>query len=374
VRVQRREKAGGTSGANAPCPDGGTLIAACPLDHVGLVDVHTHAIDPALPDFTRSHPDDRWPAVEQTSETEAWLTYGGRRYRHIDHRCWSPRARIADMDRDGIAQQVLSPIPVTFCYQASTPGAVELATAQNDFFARIVRDYPRRFRALAAVPLQDPDLAVDELRRCMSLPGFLGAEIASQIAGVALEDERLDRFFAVAHELGALLLIHPSDQDLLERLTSTGLGFGAGMPVETGIAAATLISSGAMSRRPGVQMCLAHGAGVLPAMIGRLDKGALIAGMAAESPDLPSRLAANFWCDSLTYNAAALAAAIDLFGADHVLLGSDYPFPAMPTPLDDILADLPTDLRERIGRRNLEKLHGTLPGSWSDALSPAGGH
>jgi len=170
------------------------------------------------------------------------------------------------------------------------------------------------------------------------------------------------------------VLIHPSDQDLLDRLTVAGLGFGAGMPIETGMAAATLIASGALSRRPGVQMCLAHGAGVLPAMIGRLDKGALIAGMAADSPDLPSRLAASFWCDSLTYNAAALRAVIALFGEDHVVLGSDYPFPAMPAPLDDIVNELPADLRERIGRLNLEAHHGTFSGSRPDALSPAGGH
>jgi aminocarboxymuconate-semialdehyde decarboxylase len=321
-----------------------------------------------------AYPADRWPAVEPISDNAAWLTFGGERYRQIDHRCWSPEVRIADMDRDGIAAQVLSPIPVTFCYHACTAGAVELAIAQNDFFARLVRDHPGRFGALAALPLQDPDLAVEDLRRCMRMPGFLGAEIATQIAGVHLGDERLDRFFAVAHELGALVLIHPSDQDLLDRLTVAGLGFGAGMPIETGMAAATLIASGALSRRPGVQMCLAHGAGVLPAMIGRLDKGALIAGMAADSPDLPSTLAASFWCDSLTYNAAALRAVIALFGEDHVVLGSDYPFPAMPAPLDDIVNELPADLRERIGRLNLEAHYGTFSGSRPDALSPAGGH
>jgi aminocarboxymuconate-semialdehyde decarboxylase len=357
-----------------PGDTGGIAIAALTPGHTGPIDVHTHAVDPALPALAGNYPQDRWPAVEPSSDTEAWLTYGGQRYRRIDHRSWSPQVRINDMDREGIAAQVLSPIPVTFCYQASTPGAVELATAQNDFFAKIVHDHPDRFRALGAVPLQDPDQAIAELRRCMGLPGFLGAEIATQIAGVALEDERLDRFFAVAHELGALLLVHPSDQDLLERLTSAGLGFGAGMPIETGTAAATLIGSGALSRRPGVQLCWSHGAGVLPAMIGRLDKGALIAGMTADAPEMPRRLAANFWCDSLTYNSAALRAAIDLFGPEHVVLGSDYPFPAMPEPIDAIVADLPADLRERIGRRNLEEYLGALPGSRSDALSPSRGH
>jgi aminocarboxymuconate-semialdehyde decarboxylase len=353
---------------------GGRIITAQLTELTGLIDVHTHAIDPALPNFAGSYPQDRWPAVDVIDDTTAWLTFGGDRYRRIDHRCWSPDARIADMDRDGVAAQVLSPIPVTFCYQATASGALELARAQNDFFASITGRHPDRFHALAAVPLQDPDVAVAELRRCMSLPGFLGAEIATQIAGVDLGDQRLDRFFAVAHELGALILVHPSDQDLLTRLTSAGLGFGAGMPIETGIAAATLIASGALGRRPGVQMCWAHGAGVLPAMIGRLDKGHLIAGKPADAPDVPSRLAAQFWCDSLTYDSAALRAVIELFGAEHVVLGSDYPFPAMPTPIDAIVADLPADLRERIGRRNLEEHHGTLPGPRAYSLSPAGGH
>ncbi|MDT5079579.1 MAG: aminocarboxymuconate-semialdehyde decarboxylase [Mycobacterium sp.] len=277
------------------------------------------------------------------------------------------------MDRQGVAVQVVSPIPITFCYHASAAGALELATAQNDFFAKLVRECPERFRALAAVPLQDPDRAVEELRRCMGLPGYLGVEIGTRIGGVDLGDESLDRFFAVAHELGAFILVHPSDLHL-QRLSSFPLRFGAGMPIETGMAAAELISGSAMLRRPGTRMCLAHGGGVLPSLIGRLDKGFLIDGMSPDSPDLPSRRAAGLWCDSLTYNTAALAAAIDLFGADHVVLGSDYPFPAMPDAIGAIVAGLPAEVRERIERRNLEEHYGTLPGSRLDALSPSCGH
>ena len=90
-------------------------------------------------------------------------------------------------------------------------------------------------------------------------------------------------------------------------------------------------------------------------MIGRLDKGAIIAGITADSPDLPSRLAARLWCDSLTYDRQALNAAVRVFGRDHVVFGSDYPFPAMPRPIDDIVADLPVDLQHRICRTNLEE-------------------
>nr|WP_236723413.1 amidohydrolase family protein [Mycobacterium avium] len=305
--------------------------------------------------MSQAYPLDRWPGVERASDTDALLTFGGNPYRRIDHRCWSAQARIADMDRDGVGMQVLSPIPVTFCYQASAAGAAELAAAQNEFLARIVRQHPTRFAALGAVALQDPDLAIDDMRRCMRRPGFLGVEIGTQVAGRELGDECFDRFFAVAAELGALVLVHPSDQDLPPRVTEKGLGFAAGMPTETALAAAALIVGGALSRRPATRICLAHGGGALPALIGRLDKGALIAGSDADSPDLPSRLAGQMWCDSLTYNRHMLEAAIDVFGRDHVVFGSDYPFPATPEPIDDIVADLPADLRQRICRTNLEE-------------------
>ena len=345
-------------------------IDAHPSALSGLVDVHTHAIDVDLPDLQRTFPDDHWPTIERTSETDASLMFGRDTYRRIDHRCWSPDARLADMDREDVAVQVLSPIPVTFCYRASAAGAAELASAQNEFFARIVRRHPSRFAALGAVALQDPDRAVDEMRRCMGQPGFLGVEIGTQVAGTELADPSLDRFFAVAHELDALVLVHPSDQDLSPRVASLGLGFGAGMPIETALAASALIIGGALSRRPTVRICLAHGGGALPAMIGRLDKGAIIAG----SPDLPSRLVHELWCDSLTYHRQALDAAVEVFGRDHVVFGSDYPFPAMPGPIDDIVADLPTDLRHRICRTNLEEHYGALLGSGPDPLPAAGRH
>jgi aminocarboxymuconate-semialdehyde decarboxylase len=278
------------------------------------------------------------------------------------------------MDREGVAVQVLSPIPVTFCYRASAAGAAELASAQNEFFAQITKEHPTRFAALGAIALQDPDLAVDEMRRCMRRRGFLGVEIGTQVGGTELTDPSLDRFFAIAGELGALVLVHPSDQDLPARVTELGLGFGAGMPVETALAAAALLIGGALARRPEVRICLAHGGGALPALIGRLDKGAIIAGMAGDSPDLPSRLARHLWCDCLTYNGPALDAAIDVFGSDHVVFGSDYPFPAMPEPLDDIVASLPADLRSRICRTNLEERYGEFPGSGNDPLPVAGRH
>jgi aminocarboxymuconate-semialdehyde decarboxylase len=353
---------------------GATTINAQLPAHTGLIDVHTHAIDADLPDLRRAYPKDTWPSIARTTDTEAYLMFGEQQYRRIDHRCWSPQARLADMDRKGVGVQVLSPIPVTFCYRASTAGAVELASAQNEFFARVTHEHPTRFAALGAVALQDPDRAVDEMRRCMCQPGYLGVEIGTQVGTTELADPSLDRFFAIAHELGALVLVHPSDQDFTSRVIELGLGFGAGMPIETAMAAAALIAGGALKRRPEVRVCLAHGGGALSALIGRLDKGAVIAGMPADSADLPSRQASRLWCDSLTYNRVALDAAVDTFGRDHVVFGSDYPFAAMPEPIDDVVATLPADLQRKICRTNVEEHYGELLGTGPDPLSAAGRH
>ncbi|OSC31575.1 aminocarboxymuconate-semialdehyde decarboxylase [Mycobacterium vulneris] len=340
----------------------------------GLVDVHTHAIDADLPDLGRRYPHDHWPSLERDSETEAELLFGGVPYRRIDHRCWSPHARIIDMDRDGVALQVLSPIPVTFCYPASPAGTAELAAAQNEFFAKVTTEHPNRFAALGAVALQDPDRAVDELRRCMGQRGFLGVEIGTRVGDTELGDPSLDRFFGVAHELGAMVFVHPSDQDLPQRVIDTGVGFGVGMPTETALAAAALIASGALTRRPDVRICLAHGGGALPAIIGRLDKGATLTGASADSSMLPSRQARQLWCDSLTYSTDALHVAVGVFGHDHIVFGSDYPFPAMPQPVDDIVNTLHADLHQRICRTNLEEHYGALLGPGPDPLSATSRH
>jgi aminocarboxymuconate-semialdehyde decarboxylase len=338
----------------------------------GIVDVHTHAIDVELFDLARRYPRDDWPSIERSSETEARLMFGGVPYRRIDHRCWSPRARLADMDREGVAIQVLSPIPVTFCYAASADGAADLAAAQNDFFASMIGEHPDRFLALGAVALQDPDRAVDELRRCMSRPGFLGVEIGTRVGDIELGDESLDRFFEVAYELGAMVFVHPSDQDIPQRIIDAGVGFGFGMPTETALGAAALIASGALARRPDVRICLAHGGGAFPAIVGRLDKGARLADAAISPSTLPSAQARQLWCDSLTYGRDALMAAAEVFGHDHVVFGSDYPFPAMPQPIDDVVTTVPADLHRRICRTNLEDHYGALFGSGIDALSVAG--
>src|SRR5205823_4197817 len=106
-----------------------TLPGRTATDHArsmpGLVDVHSHAIPPALPALSSAGPG-CWPVVERSGDQGA-IFVGGRLFREIDSRCWSAPRRLDDLDADGVAVQVVSPVPVTFCYDAPPAGAVTLA-------------------------------------------------------------------------------------------------------------------------------------------------------------------------------------------------------------------------------------------------------
>src|SRR4051812_38116549 len=199
------------------CPDHTGDEAGDGMGGTGFVDVHTHAIAPdlAVPSAAEGHD---WPWVQRESETTAAIHVGSRRYRTIDERCWSATARLRDMDAEGVAVQVVSPIPVTLDHRAPAAGALEQSRAQNEFFAGLAAEAPDRFRALGAVPLQDPEAAVTELRRCVLELGFTGVEIGTRVGALELADPQLDPFFDAADELGAVVFVHPVDEVLDPRL------------------------------------------------------------------------------------------------------------------------------------------------------------
>lgn len=307
--------------------------------HPGAIDVHAHAIDPDLPAIGGG----AFPTVERVDDDRARIQMDGRLHREIDSRCWSPAARIRDMDAEGVGAQVLSAIPVTLCHGEPAEGATALAAAQNDFLAGLVDEAPDRLLALGCVPLQDTEAAVAELIRCVDVLGLVGVEIGTRVGDRELTDDSLRPFFQAAAGLGAVVFVHPVDRTLDPRLAALGIGFGMGMPTETATAAAGLLTSGVLDELPGLRLCLAHAGGTLPWALPRLAKGQQMTG-ATQRP--VTEAVKNLWCDSLTYDADALLLAVERFGRDHVVLGTDYPFAAREEPAGAVLAD------ERLGCTN----------------------
>jgi aminocarboxymuconate-semialdehyde decarboxylase len=217
----------------------------------------------------------------------------------------------------------------------------------------------RRHHGLAAVPLQDPKLAAEELRFAVERLGLRGAMVDPNALGRPLGDRALDPFWAAAADLGAPVVLHPFLLEAVERFGRHYLHNLVGYPFETTLAAASLILGGTLDRFPGLDVVLVHGGGFLPYHIGRFDRGH--AGrdeVRADGAARPSGYLRRFHYDTLVQFPRALAYLVDVVGADRVLLGSDHPFwMGDPEPLTIVReAGLSDDARRAILGANAARL------------------
>ena len=215
-------------------------------------------------------------------------------------------------------------------YYWTDPGqGAELARMVNERIAQIVAQHPDRFVGLGTVPLQDPDLAVSELNYCVKKLGLRGVEINPSVNGMDLSDGRLalEKFFAKVQELDVILFMHPIGFTQGERLLDHYFNNVIGNPLETTVAASHLIFDGVMERHPKLKVVLPHGGGYLAHYWARMDHGW------KARPDCrsvikkkPSSYLEKFYFDTITFDRGMLEQEVARFGADHVLLGTDYPY------------------------------------------------
>jgi aminocarboxymuconate-semialdehyde decarboxylase len=232
------------------------------------------------------------------------------------------------MDAMRIARQVLSPMPELLSYWLSPEDGKAMCRHLNETIAGMVESAPERFYGLGAVPLQDVDAAVGELEHTCRALKLSGVEVASHVNGVSIGDPRFDPFFAAAEALGAAIFIHalrPAGKDRL--VGPAQLEQVVAFPGDIGLAAASLVTGGALERHPQLRIALSHGGGAFPIMLPRIQHGWNVVAAIKESlPRPPTDYARRFWCDDLTYSARTLHLALETFGSDKVMIGTDYPF------------------------------------------------
>jgi aminocarboxymuconate-semialdehyde decarboxylase len=293
------------------------------------IDLHTHILPERWPDLRARYGYGGFVALEHHAPCRARMLIDGKVFREIDDRCWSVARRIEDCDRDGVAVQALSTVPVMFGYWAKPADALDLSRLLNDHIAEVVAEHPRRFVGLGTVPLQDPALAIRELERCVSELGFPGVQVGSHVNSWNLDAPELFPFFARASELGAAIFVHPWEMIGSKEMPDYFLPWLVGMPAETSRAICSLIFGAVLERLPALRICFAHGGGAFPGTLARIEKGwqtrpDLCAVHGAKSP---RSYVGRLYVDSIVHDAPGLRVLLDLFGAERIALGSDYPFP-----------------------------------------------
>jgi aminocarboxymuconate-semialdehyde decarboxylase len=317
------------------------------------IDLHTHILPRDWPDLRERYGCGGFARMDHHAPGCARMTIDGKLFREVRDTCWDPKRRLEECDRAGVDVQVLSTVPVMFCYWAKPDHGYDLARLLNDHIAEVVRRYPRRFAGLGTLPMQAPDLAVRELERCVHELGLRGAEIGTHANGHNLDDAALYTVFEAAERLGAAVFVHPWDMMAQDRMCKYWLGWLVGMPAETCLAICSVLFSGLLDRLPRLRLAFAHGGGSFPGTVGRIEHGFRVRPdlCAADNPNNPRSYLGKFYLDSLVHDADALRTLIRLVGAERVALGSDYPFPLgedEPGKLITSLTDLPPAARERL--------------------------
>ena len=260
-----------------------------------------------------------------------------------------PARRLSDMDRMGVDVQVLATFVSQFYYWADAELGQALARVQNDWLAELVSVSPERFAAIGTVPMQDSARAVAELDYLVNDLGFKGVQISSNVAGLDLDDPRFFPFFARAEELGAVVLIHPNGFTDMSRFTDYFLVNVMGNPMDSTLALTRLVYAGVLEKLPRLKLCVVHGGGFIPSLHGRIDHAwERRPECQVNVPRPPSSYLKQVHFDTMVFSPEVLGALVGFAGADHVLLGSDYPF--------DMGEEDPRGLIDRVGTLSAEEV------------------
>ncbi len=234
----------------------------------------------------------------------------------------------------------------------------DAAIEWNEFMAGAQRQYPNRLWASAAVPLTDTRTAIEVLDHAVGKLGLMGVNIPGSVGDdPRIDAERLEPFYARVEELGIPMFLHPTDAVFVEMLEgyNGALHLSLGRVIEVSVAASRLILSGMMERHPRLKVVLSHTGGALPYQSGRMDKNTRKANL----PQPASTYMKRMYTDTVSPHAMGTKFAIDYYGVDHIMYGSDYPCWSPEEALKHLHAlGLPAEEQRKIFYENARRILG----------------
>ncbi len=319
------------------------------------IDIHTHIMPGKMPNWVQKFGYGEFIHLEHRN-CKACMMKGDTLFREVEDNCFEPAVRLKEMDNTEVTVQVLSTIPVLFNYWAKANDGYETSRFFNDHIADTVTKTPKRFIGIGTVPMQDIDLAIKEMERCVTELKMPGLEIGSNINGVNLSDERFSPFYETAEKLGCALFVHPWEMMGQDQMQKYWLPWLVGMPGETTRAICSMIFGGVFKKFPKLRVAFAHGGGSFPITIGRIEHGFNVRPdlVAVDNPINPRDYIGKFWIDSLVHDEKAMKYIVDVMGEDKICLGSDYPFPLGEHHPGELIVQMnfDKDLTEKLLFRN----------------------
>jgi aminocarboxymuconate-semialdehyde decarboxylase len=292
------------------------------------IDVHAHVIPFDLPRHLGNAMPASWPSMAPAHACHRHVMVAGKVYRTVSERAWSASRRIEDMDPMGLAQQAISPMPELLSYWMEAPAAAQLLRYLNEQIATMSAHSGGRLVGMGAVPLQDLDLALAELEYVSTKLGIRAIEIGSNINGKPPGAPEFAPFFEACAEKGVAVFVHALKPAGTERLVGPAkLLLALAYPTDVGLAAASVLTANLLARCPDLRMAFSHGGGTLASLLPRLEQARKVFPELAEAmPESPSAQARKLYYDTLVFDRATLNHLVGCFGADRMMIGTDYPF------------------------------------------------
>ena len=292
-----------------------------------VIDMHNHMVAPEVVTFLERE-GERYATRLIEREGKRFFLIQNAALRPLTDKISQPAARLGDMDTEGVDIQAVSCVPFLMYPEVTPELGLTIARINNDALVAACAKYPDRFVPLASVPLQDPPAAAAELERVAKL-GLRGVEIPPNVRGRGLDEPQFAVFWEAAEALQMVVCIHPFEAAPRGMLARYFLGNLVGNLYDTGLAATLLIYGGVLERHPALRIVLYHAGGALPSLIGRLDMGyGLVPECRSAIPRPPSTYVTQFFFDTIAHNRTMLRYLTDTYGAEHLVVGSDYPLSA----------------------------------------------
>jgi aminocarboxymuconate-semialdehyde decarboxylase len=328
------------------------------------IDIHAHILPENWPSSKEKYGYGGFIYLDHFTQGKAkMMRDDGVFFREIEQNCWDPEAILKDMDKHNVDCMVLCTVPVLFNYWAKPDDGLDWSRFLNDHLAGVQEKYPGRFIGLGTVPLQSPELAIEEMQRCIKVLKMPGLQIGSNILGKNLDDKAFFPFYKAAEELECSLMVHPWEMAGSDRMQKYFMQWLVGMPAETTLAICSMIFGGVFDTFPALKVLFAHAGGSFPFTIGRISHGY------NARPDLcdvnkindPRNYIGKFWVDGITHDDEAFRFLLKTIGSDKIAYGTDYPF-----PLGDLehgkfieeMSDISPEVKLKIFSKNAEEFLG----------------